>query len=453
MSKICAIYVRKSKINDNSDSMETQIKMCEEYLNQQFPGCIIKIYDKDYGITGHSIKKRKDFQRMMDDVRSGSINIVAIQRYDRIARNTRDFCNIYHDMEKVNCELVSVSQRIDTSTPYGKKFMYDLASTAELEWALNSERHKDTNRYARLNRKCALSPYALPFGITAEIRDGKRVAVIDKEREHIVRDAINYYKENKSKQKTTRYINSKYNLKLSHSFMTNLIKSDFYHGQYREVPDYCEAYMTPEEHEELRNINKQYVRHYSSDKQYFLFTGLLICPCCGLKMESQSQLNKSGSRYYYYRCYNTYRTGKCSFKGNVNEKVVETYLLENLEKEMSDFSTRLEEKRVKTKEKTVDLSKLKEEMERLNKLYIKGRIEEDFYNKEYERLQKEISLGKSEITNKPKYNIENFKEIFPTDWKEKYVKLSREIKRNLWKEIISSIEINNEKTVERLIFK
>ena len=62
MVKVCAIYVRKSKVNDNSDSMETQIQMCTDYLNQQFPGCIIKIYDKDYGITGHSIKKRKDFQ-------------------------------------------------------------------------------------------------------------------------------------------------------------------------------------------------------------------------------------------------------------------------------------------------------------------------------------------------------------------------------------------------------
>ena len=106
MAKICAIYVRKSKINDNSDSMETQIQMCTDYINQQFPNCIIKVYDKDYGITGHSISKRKDFQRMMEDVRNGIINVVAIQRYDRIARNTRDFCNIYHDMEKVGCELV-----------------------------------------------------------------------------------------------------------------------------------------------------------------------------------------------------------------------------------------------------------------------------------------------------------------------------------------------------------
>ena len=36
MAKICAIYVRKSKVNDNSDSMETQIQMCTEYLERKY---------------------------------------------------------------------------------------------------------------------------------------------------------------------------------------------------------------------------------------------------------------------------------------------------------------------------------------------------------------------------------------------------------------------------------
>lgn len=451
MAKICAIYVRKSKINDNSDSMETQIQMCEDYLNQQFPGCIIKIYDKDYGITGHSISKRKDFQRMMEDVCTGSINVVAIQRYDRIARNTRDFCNIYHDMEKAGCELVSVSQRIDTSTPYGKKFMYDLASTAELEWALNSERHKDTNKYARLNRKCALSPYALPFGIKAEIRDGKRVAVIDKEKEHIVRDAISFYLEHENKMKTTRYINSKYDLQLSHSFMERLIKSDFYHGAYREVSDYCEAYMTLEEHEKMRTISNKYVRYYSNDKNYFLFTGLLICPVCGLKMESQSQVNTSGNRYYYYRCYNTYRTGKCNFKGNINERIVHEYLLERLEAEMSDFISAFE-KNIGKGKKVVDLSQYKDEMERLNKLFLKGRIEEDFYDKEYARLENIISENQSDTEPKLKYTSRDLKKIFEDGWQDKYNQLNRENKRVFWNNLIKKIEFNEDKTIKKIYF-
>jgi DNA invertase Pin-like site-specific DNA recombinase len=431
--------------------METQIQMCTDYLQQQFPGCIIKIYDKDYGITGHSIKKRKDFQRMMDDVRAGTINVVAIQRYDRIARNTRDFCNIYHDMEKVGCELVSVSQRIDTSTPYGKKFMYDLASTAELEWALNSERHKDTNKYARLNKKCALSPYALPFGIKAEIRDGKRVAVIDKEVEHIVRDAIAYYKKSESKMATTRYINEKYGLEKSHSFMTTLCNSDFYHGSYREVDGYCEAYMTKEEHEELRKISKRYVRHYSSDRNYFIFTGLLRCPVCGLKMESQSQINTSGNRYYYYRCYDTYRTGKCTFKGNVNEKYVEKYLCENVQAFLREVSV-AHDKIYKQENKVVDLAKYKAEMERLTNAYVKGRIEESYYDKEYERIQKLIQQHETDNESQSKLDAAEIDKIFHADWLNAYNELSRKNKRAFWQNIIKQITFNADKTVKTVDF-
>lgn len=451
MVKICAIYVRKSKQNDNSDSMETQIQMCTDYINQKFPGCIIKIYDKDYGITGHSIKKRKDFQLMMNDVKSGVINMVAIQRYDRIARNTRDFCNIYHDMEQVGCELVSVSQRIDTSTPYGKKFMYDLASTAELEWALNSERHKDVNRYARLNRKCNLSPYALPYGLKAEIIDGVRKVIINKEKEHIVRDAIEHYFLNESKAKTTRYINGKYNLSLSHSFMDNLINSDFYHGAYREVSDYCEAYMTVEEHDRMRKIRKKYVRHYSSDRKYFIFSGLLVCPECGSKLESQSQISTSGNRYYYYRCQNVYKRGNCTFKGNINEIAVENYLLEHVQDEISNYST-LNDTFSTQKKKVVDFGKCKAELDRLTTAYIKGRIEESVYDTEYERIQKIIQEHETQTEDDSILDIDSLKEIFTDGWQETYSKLNRENKRAYWKGIIRKITFNQDKTVDTVYF-
>ena len=186
----CAIYPRKSKQVDNSDSMQAQIDMCLQYLNTKYgkDNYSVTIYDKDYGITGHSTKNRKDFQRMMSDVKAGKIDLVVIQRYDRIARNTRDFCNIFYEIEKNNCNLVSVSQQIDTSTPYGKKFMYDQASMAELEWALCSERRKDANRYARSIGKCTLSNHCITFGYKAEVIDGIRRMVIDQEKKEIVYD-------------------------------------------------------------------------------------------------------------------------------------------------------------------------------------------------------------------------------------------------------------------------
>ena len=48
----CAIYPRKSKQVDNSDSMETQIAMCIQYLDAKYgkDNYSVTVYDNDYGI-------------------------------------------------------------------------------------------------------------------------------------------------------------------------------------------------------------------------------------------------------------------------------------------------------------------------------------------------------------------------------------------------------------------
>lgn len=447
----CAIYPRKSKQNDKSESMEVQIEMCEEYIRQNYENYTISLYDKDYGVTGHSIKARKDFQRMMQDIQNGQIDIVVIQRYDRIARNTRDFCNLYHDMEKKGCNLVSVSQRIDTSTPYGKKFMYDLASTAELEWALNSERHKDVNKYARMRGKCNLSPYAMPFGYKAEVVDGVRRMVIDKGKEPIVRDAIDHYLKYQVKQGTTRYINEKYGLNLSHSFMQRLTSCEFYYGKYRENETYCEPYITKEEFAELQRISKIKMKTYTRDEKYFLFTGLLHCPKCGRKMESQSQMQPSGWRYHYYRCYAPYRSGLCDFRGNVNERYIESYLLDHvlddLENYEKDTLSKQEEQKI-----GVDVEKYKKEMKRLTNAYVKGRIEESYYDEEYVRLKSLIDEAETIKDTGRKINTEFIRKVFGENWKSSYLLLDRQNRKAFWQSIIEHIELNNDKTVKGVFF-
>lgn len=448
----CAIYPRKSKQNDKSESMEVQIEMCEEYIRQNYENYTIKLYDKDYGVTGHSIKARKDFQRMMHDIQNGLIDIVVIQRYDRIARNTRDFCNLYHDMEKKGCNLVSVSQRIDTSTPYGKKFMYDLASTAELEWALNSERHKDVNKYARMRGKCNLSPYAMPFGYKAEVIDGVRRMVIDKEKEPIVRDAIDHYKRYQVKQGTTRYINEKYSLNLSHSFMQRLTSCEFYYGKYRENENYCEPYITKEEFAELQRINQSKMKTYTRDEKYFLFTGLLRCPKCGRKMESQSQMQPSGWRYHYYRCYAPYRSGLCDFRGNVNERYIESYLLDYIIYEIEKYENTMKDLSTRQSGSVTDTDKCKKEMERLTNAYVKGRIEESYYDEEYARLKAIIDESESKKDTGRKTNTESIRKVFDENWKASYLLLDRQNRKAFWQSIIEHIELSNDKTVKGVFF-
>lgn len=66
------IYPRKSKQNDNSESMEVQIAMCKDYIKEHYGNNNeIVIFDNDYGVTGHSLKNRNDFKKMMALVRQG----------------------------------------------------------------------------------------------------------------------------------------------------------------------------------------------------------------------------------------------------------------------------------------------------------------------------------------------------------------------------------------------
>lgn len=442
------IYPRKSKVNDNSESMEVQVLMCQDYIHSHFgTEHEIVVFDADYGITGHSTKKRKDFQKMMELVRQGIPDYVVIQRYDRIARNTRDFCNLFHDMETNGCGLISVSQNIDTSTAYGRKFMYDLASTAELEWALNSERHKDVNKYAMLKGKCNLSPYALPFGYTTKIIDGVRRMVIDESVADQVRDVFSYYRNCCSFSCTIKYFNKKYGYDYTVTVIKTIIRSPFYHGEYKDNKNYCDPYLTEQEHKELQSLSKNPTRHHLDDKLYPLFTGLMNCPICGCKLEPQSQISRySGNRYYYYRCYNKYRNGRCSFSGNVNERKIESFILDNISTMLQRYTSDIVQGANK-QSKQIDKENIKKELERLTNAYIKGRIPEDFYDAEYDRLTNELNV-ETEVSIPKEIDV-----FMSEDWKETYLSLSRKSKKDLWKSVIAEIKVNSDKKPYDLIFR
>ena len=90
-------------------------------------------------------------------------------------------------------------------------------------------------------------------------------------------------------------------------------------------------------------------------------------------------------------------------------------------------------------------------MERLTNAYVKGRIDENYYDKEYERLQSIIQ--ESEYTEtENRFDVKRLEEIFNADWQKAYDNVSRENKRMFWKNIIRSIHFNTDKTVKSIDF-
>ena len=448
MAKNCGIYVRKSKVNDNSDSMETQIQMCTDYLNQHFPNCTITIYDKDYGITGHSIDKRKDFQRMMDDVKSGLLDIIAIQRYDRIARNTRDFCNLYHDMEINGCNLVSVSQQIDTTTPYGKNFMYMQASMAELEWALNSERRKDANRYARSIGKCTLPDHSIPMGYKAERIDGIRRLVKDKEKEPLIYDLFEHFSKYSNYCATAKYINAKYGLSITNNTVKNTIRRTYYYGTYHDNPSFCEPYLTKEEWDKLQ-IHKPVVRFDARKTDEILFSGMIRCPHCNCLMRACKKTKPNGHYFRYYHCeYHSSR--RCDYRKVKSENIIEKMLVEKVSAFLENQNAYITEQVARKKDYESLIIKYEEELSRLNTMFLKGRISEEIYDTEYLRITDLIRLNKA--NTQPQEQIKQLENVFVENWQDMYNELDKMNKKLFWKAIIKQIVVDEDMNVINVIF-
>lgn len=446
----CAIYPRKSKQVDNSESMEVQIDMCMRYLEDKYGSgnYTVTIYDGDYGITGHSTKQRKDFQRMMKDIADRKIQLVLIQRYDRIARNTRDFCNLYHDMEVNGCNLVSVSQQIDTTTPYGKNFMYMQASMAELEWALNSERRKDAIRYAVSRGKSTLPDKSTPFGFKNAVVDGMRRLVHDSDREQAVYDLFAYYKQYRNYTATARHINQKHGTNLEIQKVKRIIHSPFYYGSYKDNPDFCEPYISKEEWDSLQQ-HRPVIRTYGNKRTEILFAGMIRCPHCDRLMRSCQKSHRSGKIYRYYHCeYHSARM--CDFAKTKSENYIEQMLLDRINTFLANRQIDVSEQRSKSKPPVDQLSKYTAEMERLNNMFLKGRITEEYYDTEYLRLNDLIGQYKDSTLSQTR--SKRLKEVFSADWKETYSNLDRLHRKLFWRDTVRQIIVDDNMSVIDVIF-
>lgn len=82
-----AIYVRVSTDDvRQTTSYELQKKYYEEFVTRHPNWTLVKIY-ADEGISGTSLKKRDEFNRMIADCRAGKIDMIITKSVSRFARN------------------------------------------------------------------------------------------------------------------------------------------------------------------------------------------------------------------------------------------------------------------------------------------------------------------------------------------------------------------------------
>lgn len=118
-------YARTSTQDQNLDLQTDALKKagCKKIFNEKISG---------------SSRNRPELDKLLEQLRSG--DVVHIWKLDRLGRSLKDLISIVTEIENKGAFLVSLQDKIDTTTPGGRLIFHIFASLAEFERDVIRER-------------------------------------------------------------------------------------------------------------------------------------------------------------------------------------------------------------------------------------------------------------------------------------------------------------------------
>src|SRR5829696_8851377 len=120
----CAIYTRVSTehgLEQDFNSLDAQREAAEAYITSQAHEgwLLVKAHYDDGGFSGGSTD-RPALQRLLSDVKAGSVDVVVVYKVDRLTRSLADFAKLVELFDAHSVSFVSVTQAFNTTTSMGR---------------------------------------------------------------------------------------------------------------------------------------------------------------------------------------------------------------------------------------------------------------------------------------------------------------------------------------------
>lgn len=127
-----ALYARYSSDNQREASIEDQLRLCRELAARE-KWAVVGTY-ADAAISGSSIIRRPDIQRLLADAQSGQFEIVLAEALDRLSRDQEDVAGLFKRLRFAGVRIVTLSEGAVDELHVGLKgtmnalFLRDLAA-------------------------------------------------------------------------------------------------------------------------------------------------------------------------------------------------------------------------------------------------------------------------------------------------------------------------------------
>lgn len=139
MKRVVAYCRVSTDHDDQKNSIENQRLYFEDYVNRQKDWELVEIY-ADEGISGTSLKRRTQFNRMYRNAFRGEFDLVLTKEVCRFARNTVDTLEKTREFKKLGIEVHFLIDNIKTFDSDAELRLGIMATLAQDESRRISER-------------------------------------------------------------------------------------------------------------------------------------------------------------------------------------------------------------------------------------------------------------------------------------------------------------------------
>ena len=356
ISNTAAIYARYSSTNQREESIEAQIRACQDYAKRN--GLVIVEIYADLAKTGTNAE-REEFQRMIADSAAGKFEYVIVHKLDRFSRDRYDSVVYKRKLKTNGVTLRSVLENLDGSPEslILESLLEAMAAYYSQNLARESLKGLKENGY-----KCLHNGGIPPLGYDVD-KETRRL-VINEEEAMVVRYIFSSYADGVGYNQIIRYLNANgYHSKRGKPFGKNSLRDLLRNVRYTGVYTYNMVQVKdsvgvrnnkpkPKEEQimieggipaiidketfDIVQIQMQKNRQFaarSKAKEIYILTGLLYCGECGASMYGNQCKDRHGNILRYYVCRNRSYKKICDNKF-IRKEVIEKFVLTQLVKDL-----------------------------------------------------------------------------------------------------------------------
>ena len=195
-----AAYCRVSTDSaDQKDSFDAQVEYYTRYIGENPNWALADIY-ADQGISGTSMAKRDEFNRMIADCQRGKIDRIITKSVSRFARNTVDCLDTVRKLSAIGISVLFQKEQIDTAK-MSSEFLLALAGVQAQDESVSISQNVKWGCKTRMKHGELVGSAAYGY----VLKNG--TLVINEEEAEVIRTIFRLYLSGMGKPKIADYLN------------------------------------------------------------------------------------------------------------------------------------------------------------------------------------------------------------------------------------------------------